>query len=189
VLQAVAATSASSAWAVGFAFSGKDKTLILRWNGTAWKRVLSPTPVGGAALNGLAATSASSVWAVGCSACTSRRPRTLILRWNGTAWAAVTSPTPAGGAFLNDVTATSARKAWAVGQAGSGTTRKRTTLILRWNGTAWTRVPSPTPGGGALLVSVAATSGRNAWAVGQTATYSTPNPRTVELHWNGTAWK
>ena len=33
-LLGVAAASASSAWAVGYAGS---KTLILRWNGTVWK--------------------------------------------------------------------------------------------------------------------------------------------------------
>jgi hypothetical protein len=32
----VAATSASNAWAVGYT---NGKTLIERWNGTAWKRV------------------------------------------------------------------------------------------------------------------------------------------------------
>ena len=50
-------------------------------------------------------------------------------------------------------------------------------------------MPSPTPAGGAILLAVAATSGRNAWAVGQTGTYSTPNPRTVDLHWNGSIWR
>jgi hypothetical protein len=36
ILQGVSATSASNAWAVGCA-SNCAKTLILRWNGTAWK--------------------------------------------------------------------------------------------------------------------------------------------------------
>ena len=36
-LQGVSATSASSAWAVGATAPGKSKTLIARWNGTAWK--------------------------------------------------------------------------------------------------------------------------------------------------------
>jgi hypothetical protein len=33
----VAATSRRSAWAVGFTGTGSSKTLIERWNGTAWK--------------------------------------------------------------------------------------------------------------------------------------------------------
>jgi uncharacterized RDD family membrane protein YckC len=39
LLSAVAATSAANAWAVGYSGgrNGVTKTLILRWNGTAWK--------------------------------------------------------------------------------------------------------------------------------------------------------
>lgn len=39
LLSAVAATSASNAWAVGNTTAGApgNKTLILHWNGTAWK--------------------------------------------------------------------------------------------------------------------------------------------------------
>jgi hypothetical protein len=56
-------------------------TVILRWNGTAWKQVPSPSPAPSAGLSGVAATSASNAWAVGNTGST-----TLILRWNGTAW-------------------------------------------------------------------------------------------------------
>jgi len=183
LLTGVAATSASSAWAVGRVFSGTTlKTLILRWNGTAWTRVPSPDPTGGGALSDVATTSAGSAWAVGWA---KRGRKTLILRWNGTAWTRVPSPTPHGGALLADVAATSASSAWAVGWADRG----QKTLILRWNGTAWTRVPSPTPHGGATLYSVAVTSTRNAWTVGQTGTLSTRRPKTFDLHWNGTTWR
>jgi len=68
--------------------------------------------------------------------------------------------------ILHGVTATSARNAWAV-----GLTVAEKTLILRWNGTAWKRVPSP---GGLGLLGVAATSARNAWAVGYAGSPSDP---------------
>ena len=45
-LAGAAAISARDAWAVGSASSGK--TLIVHWNGKAWKRVHSPTAAGGA---------------------------------------------------------------------------------------------------------------------------------------------
>ena len=61
------------------------KTLTVRWNGTAWKRVPSPSPGTEAALHGVAAVSASSAWAVG-STDTSAGNKTLILRWNGKTW-------------------------------------------------------------------------------------------------------
>jgi hypothetical protein len=166
-LRGVAATSASNAWAVGSTDSGK--TLILHWNGKAWKRVPSPSP-GGSSLAGVAATSARNAWAVGATG----TGRTLILRWNGRAWKRVPSP----GGSLSGVAATSARNAWAVGGK----------LILHWNGKAWKRVPSPSLKGSADFDAVAVTSGRNAWAVGEVVT-STFSVASLILHWNGKAWK
>jgi hypothetical protein len=186
----VAATSASNAWAVG-QDAGNGKTVILRWNGTAWKRVPSPVPAGGGALYAVAATSASNAWAVGGSDGTPGS--TQILHWNGTTWKQVPSPVPAGGGTLFGVSATSASDAWAVGCAGNcfqgfGGIK---TLILHWNGTAWKRVPSPSPGTGSSLSAVTAVSAHNAWAVGCTAFcfLSSASPHTVILHWNGTGWK
>ena len=87
---------------------------------------------------------------------------------------------------LGGVAATSASNAWAVGTTGSNTAAK--TMIVRWNGTAWTRVPSPTPGGGTILRGVAATSATNAWAVGYSGSGIGPT-NTVILRWNGKTWK
>lgn len=84
--------------------------------------------------------------------------------------------------FLTGVAATSARNAWAVGGTNGGKT-----LIAHWNGTAWKRVPSPSPPG-AQLHGVAATSATNAWAVGNTHP-SRDVYKIVILHWNGTTWK
>jgi hypothetical protein len=187
VLFAVAAASARNAWAVGYAGRGQ-KTLILHWDGTAWTRVPSPTPAGGAILDQVAFTSRSNGWAVGSIAYSSKRPRSFVLHWDGSAWTRVASPTPAGGAILDDVFAASARSGWAVGQTGSVFTRRPATFILHWDGSAWTRVPSPTPAGGAILYAVADTSGRSAWAVGQTGSFSSLKPTTFVLHWNGASW-
>jgi hypothetical protein len=55
--------------------------------------------------------------------------------------------------------------------------------VVHWDGTAWRRVPSPSPGTFASLSGVAATSATNAWAVG-----GADAGKTLILHWNGTAW-
>lgn len=69
VLRGVAATSASNAWAVGTHFNfaaSAAQTLILHWNGRAWRQVANPHPGGSLSiLNGVAASSACNVWAVG----------------------------------------------------------------------------------------------------------------------------
>ncbi len=141
-LSGVAAISANSAWAVGYTFSSRGnpaKTVIVGWNGAAWKRMPSPSPGAASALYGVAAVSASSAWAVGYTT-TSTGSKTLILRWNGATWTRIPSPTPGNGGALTGVAASSAGSAWAVGSTGSAKP-----LILRWNGTAWKRVPSPSP--------------------------------------------
>ena len=189
VLIGVAVNSPTSAWAVGY--TGRLKTLILRWNGKAWRQVPSPAlPGGSASLYSVTATSARNAWAVGCTGCFGHRPKTLIERWNGAVWRPEPSPTPSGRATLDGVAVASARSAWAVGYTGAVSDPTPRPVILRWNGTAWKQVPSPgRPGGSASLYAVTVTSGRGAWAVGQTGSYSGPKPTTVILHWNGTSWK
>ena len=124
-VSAVAATSVRNAWAVG----GGPRTVILRWNGKAWRRVPSPNPTAGI-LEGVAAASARSAWAVG-----SIGGHTLILHWTGTVWEQVHSPnpTPDHGENLTGVAATSARNAWVAGYAAGG----GQVLIAHWNGVSW----------------------------------------------------
>lgn len=188
VLAGVAASSARSAWAVGFSetiFSRGPQTVIMRWNGTTWNRVTSPNPPGGGILTGVAATSARSAWAVGSTS----GFKTLILHWNGSAWKHIPGASlPRGSAELDGVAATSARSAWAVGCTRCLSSRPKT-LIERWNGSVWRRVASPTPACGATVYSLAVNSARNAWAVGYTGGVSDQTPRPVILHWNGASWR
>ena len=193
-LGGVAAASDGSAWAIGdTSFNASGRTLILRWNGTAWTRVPSPDPGTSRRIAGVAAASAGSAWAVGCTGCntstsTSTSVRTLILRWNGTAWAQVPSPNPGTNSYLNSVAVAPDGTTWAVGDTESGGVLR--TLILRWNGTAWTTVPSPSPGTGpgmgSYLSGVAVTPDGTAWAVGYNDSSGVISA--LILRWNGTAW-
>jgi hypothetical protein len=76
-LDGVAVTSACNAWASGLYYTG-SRTLVLRWNGTAWN--VQPSPNVGSGNNlvsAVAAISASSAWAVGYHTTTVNR--TLVL--------------------------------------------------------------------------------------------------------------
>jgi hypothetical protein len=181
-LTGVAATSATNAWAVGNYTNrtGVNQTLILHWNGTAWKKVPSPNP---SSLNndlfGVAATSATNAWAVGVSG-PFQANQALIEHWDGTAWKQVPTPSSSASNVLFAVAASSSSNAWAVGDSCTdcGASSQSTgTLTLDWNGTAWTQQSSSIPGGS--LRGVAATSATNAWAVGVG----------LIVHWDGTAWK
>ena len=199
-LNGVSATSATDAWAVGN--YGKTNqcywavNVILHWSGTAWSTVPSPDP--GAACNspdGVSALSPTDAWAAGWS-CTFavNTCHTVILHWNGTAWPQVPTPNPgtAGLDLLLSVNADSATDAWAAGYycTISSCTVKHT-LILHWNGTAWSVVATPNPGPrGSVLGGVTALSPTDAWAAGDycTTTSSCAVTHTLILHWNGTRW-
>jgi hypothetical protein len=197
----VAATSASNIWAVGDEDTGgTSSTLILHWNGKTWSRVPSPTGES-AQLNAVTAASAGSAWAVGYryvetvyNGISYSTEQTLILHWNGKSWATAASPNPhtSYGLWddeLNGVSATSASNAWAVGTEeipGVSATSGSYTMILHWNGKTWARVSSPNPFCATCdsLTGVAASSAKNAWAVGTL----NAGGEVVILHWNGTRW-
>ena len=198
-LSGIAETSAANAWAVGsITFDGvTTQTLVEHWDGSGWTLVPSPSPGGPLTPSSLAAVSALSpanAWAVGdyftCGACEPMYMQTLIEHWDGTAWTQVPSQSPGpADSFLLAVSAVSRSSAWAVG-AYTGTGGLLQTLIEHWNGTTWTRIRSPSPGGPKrtnILFGVAALSPSNAWAAG---TYvGAGGDHTLVEHWNGTVWK
>jgi hypothetical protein len=197
-LYGVWASSASNAWAVGQYrnnTTGETDTLVLHWNGTAWKKAASANPSPGTqdanTLGGVAGTSASNIWAAGFYYTSTNTTKTLVLHWNGTAWKKVSSPSPA--TLTNNlygVAATSDTNAWAAGQYTNNTTGVDDTLALHWNGTAWKKVASPNAGSlGNALSGVTATSASNAWAAGDSCTnVACTFSHTLILHWNGTVW-
>lgn len=119
-LSAVAVSSASNAWAVGDYFAkGVVKSLILHWNGKAWKQVTAPSLDGSSAdgsLSSVTIVSATNAWAVG----TDHSHLTLAAHWNGNSWTKV--PTPDFGTFneFAAVAASSASDVWAVGTYVAG---------------------------------------------------------------------
>jgi hypothetical protein len=162
----VAATSRRDAWAVGQSSSrgGGNHTFILHWNGTRWKQAQSPSlPVSGA-LSSVGVTSPASGWAVGHTAAGSTE-QTLALRWNGHTWTKVTTPAgPSGDVrVLGGVAAISPGNAWAVGEDLSADAQA---IILHWDGKKWLPVALPGSSTGTRLVTVAASSASNVWAVG-----------------------
>jgi len=184
VLNGVATTSPSDAWAVGWC--GRPWTLILRWDGSTWERERSPNgSTGHNYLYGVAATSSSDAWAVGeyaAEGVSANLP--LILHWDGRRWTQKPTPTDGQSFYsLRAVAATSSSDAWAVGLDPSGA------VILHWDGTAWTRqlLPELGPSIYPSLFGVAATSPSNAWAVGSYGGFGEP-VRGVIFRWDGSTW-
>ena len=204
-LEAVSCTSSSNCWAVGtYASNGAGLNQVLRWNGTKWSQVTVPSPGGTASsdsseLFGVQCNSSTDCWAVGDYE--SGGPElNEALHWNGNKWSVVTTPAPGGTTSssvneLFDVWCTAAGNCWAAGEYGSfaGPNETLFNQALHWNGSKWSMVSTPSPGGTAAndvsgLESVRCTSASNCWAVG---TYGTISPIVLlneALHWNGTHW-
>ncbi len=142
-LKAVSAVSASDIWCVG----SNSHTLAEHWNGTQWSIISTPNAgTGENVLNGVSGAASSDVWEVGYYTFGTEK-RTLIEHWNGARWSIVPSPNSGKRLnVLNGVVAISPSNVWAVGSAGSGNALDQITLILHWDGTSWTVVPSPSPG-------------------------------------------
>src|SRR4051794_8749505 len=138
-LTAVDATGPADAWAVGSASkdiqSAPLAPLVLRWNGTGWASTTLSAP-GSTALTGVDARTLSDVWAVGSSS-DAAGPQPYVAHFDGSAWRRVATPTIAGGGELTDVVALSSSTVVAVGRSNGAP------LVLRCNGTSWTREPTP----------------------------------------------
>ena len=200
-LLGVAALSRKDAWAVGASLNSSTseyRTLILHWNGRKWSRAGAPAvSTLGTQLAGVAAVSGSDAWAVGRFDNASNFDNPLILRWNGRSWRRARAPARASSLEeLFAVAASSATRAWAVGIGpcvGGGVDCPSHSLTLRWNGTRWAAVSSPSVSDGRdqnILTGVAMTSGAAAWAAGSyyPAVAGTP-VRALLLHWTGSTWR
>ena len=159
-------------------------------DGRTWTRMPSPTPPGQVvALFAVSAVSATDVWAVGRDL-TATTGKTLVLHWDGRAWTQVSSPSP--GATDNQllgVHMTTATDGWAVGLT-TNSLAQDLTLVLHWDGAAWTQVSSPSFGlsnGGSQLTAVSALAGSDAWASGLVFTNG-GGEGTLLLHWDGASW-
>jgi hypothetical protein len=153
----------------------------------AWDTVTSPNPAEPSELRGVAVVGPGHVWAVG-----SRGNRSLTARWNGDAFVSVPSPNVADRAsVLEDVHGVAASDVWAVGHSDQIDSVASRTLIVHWDGAAWSRIPSPNQVGADenVLSGVAAVAADDIWAVGWYRSFDSASIRALTLHWNGSAWK
>jgi serine/threonine protein kinase len=196
-LNGISAQPGGSVWAAGYSCSSGcavKRTLILRWNASNWSEAPSRSPGRNSILYSVSAGPGGAAWAAGVYSASGVK-RTLILHWTGTRWS-ITRSSPVPNAVLHSVSIGPRGTAWAAGTyctMGCGTlSAVRHTLILHWNGRAWSQIYSPSPGQSSFLYGVSAGPGKSAWAIGTScATACGTNSgvdRTLILHWDGTKW-
>ena len=141
-------------------------------------------------LAAVSAGSASDAWAVG-SYYASNNPNVLQAmgeHFDGTRWTEF--PLPDVGPNQNSllgVSELSSGHAWAVGYDVNAEFAQQT-LVEHYDGTTWSVVPSPSPGGREnILYGVAAVSDSDVWAVGADQD-AKGLWHTLTEHWNGSAW-
>jgi hypothetical protein len=175
-LRGVTCLTRKDIWAVGLYKDDtepKTKTLVEHWDGTRWTVV--PSPNSGATENALitiAAVGPNDIWASGLYA-------VMFQHWNGAKWETVPIPNPDQKVFLmTGIARVSAHEVWSVGN----TLDKDFTpgkVILRWNGTKWSTLPTPKDLHG-ILTGLAVISPTDIWVVGSDK---------LAAHYDGKNWQ
>ena len=182
-------------WAVGYTENFVTERvlgpLVERLSGGSWHSVSSPRVAGGW-LQAVAGVGPANAWTVGLRGRANVATQGLIEHWNGSSWKQVPSPDVSGGSYLSAVSASSASDVWAVGGTGRGPGPSASTLVDRWDGSSWQRVPNPSPGymagGEDTLNGVAAVSPTDVWAVGDSYAAQASRETPLIEHWNGSSW-
>jgi hypothetical protein len=184
-LTGVSADSASNVIAVGTgtiptSAGWQVETLAYLWNGSAWTRLTVPSSIPDGAMEHIQAFSPTDAWAVGTAPNASGTGSVVAaVQWNGTTWTQVATPLETtAGLTVNAISGDSASDIWVVGETATRgyTGGTRTSVILHYNGAAWTQVTAPDNSG---LLDVDAVSPTDAWAIAADGSV---------LNWNGSAW-
>jgi hypothetical protein len=195
VLFSVVELGPNDIWAVG-AEDFPGLALIEHWDGTSW--TATELPFGGV-MRGVSAVGPNDVWAVGQEYGSDiHGDTTVTMHYDGSTWSQVASPNPLTDNpedqnWLTSVVAVGANDVWAVGRYGDhdGGPLDQA-LVEHWNGSAWSVVKSPSPGGASSdddLWGVAAVGPNDVWAVGGVGSFLDPQfSWPLIVHWNGSYW-
>ncbi|HKP53854.1 MAG TPA: S-layer homology domain-containing protein [Chloroflexia bacterium] len=103
----------------------------------------------------------------------------------GLGWRNISCPDPYFANQFTGVDFVSENDVWAVGYMGNG---EGITLIVHWDGTSWSIVPSPNvPDMPTFLYDIDVISSDDIWAVGYAGGYLI-GYQTLTMHWDGTSW-
>jgi len=188
-LAGVSCTAPTACIAVGNELSASTDDIVAlaqTWNGTTWKVLTVPDPVGAivSRLYGVSCSAAAACTAVGASIQGAARSGTRGPRGVRPGAAARRAAWGRGG-----------RGAWTGlggGTAASGGGPLAATLAEAWNGTAWSIQHTPNPAGTSegldLLLGVSCRSAASCTAVGSSSAGGSVTTAVLGEAWNGTAW-
>lgn len=194
-LSSIDALSDSDMWATGIYYEVDDKyyqPTMNHWDGREWTTFDIDNPrypydQFNYVLNAVSMVATNDVWAVGRA-----MTETLVIHWDGAAWARIPSPngsTAYNTNLLSGISVVEADDIWAVGQYTENNQAPSTkTLVMHWDGTEWSIVPSPNPSDYSnVLLTVEAVASDDVWAGGIANTYSLGYGAFI-VHWDGVKW-
>jgi hypothetical protein len=143
----------------------------------AWRQVYQADASG--SFDQTAAISRSDIWSVGDTSTTAGKTvyQPFIRHFNGSSWQAVTIP-HSSGSTADWVSASAANNVWVGGLKNS---RDATSVVYRWNGARWAKIPLPAM---TSLQDVVVLGPDNVWAFGDSGTVAYDI-----FHWNGSKWQ
>ena len=175
-LTGVVALGPSNAWAVGYALkrSSPSDPVVMHWNGKRWIIALVPSGITSTRLLDVVAVSTSDIWAVGYQLDGDGVKQPFALHRTGGTWQEQSPPPVESGTVLNGVDAAGPGNVIAVGTDDGSSA----TIVLRWNGSAWSTQPSESFDDSDVLSDVDVGS-NGSWAVGETYTLEADAFRTL----------
>ncbi len=170
-LYAVDASGPDNVWAIGSS-GGRETALVLHWDGRKWTRVSVPDG-DTLELAAVAVVSADDVW-LGRQNFRFEDEAPTFQHWDGRRWTSWHEDVVG----VSDFAVLSATDIWAVGERGAISSSEIDPVVLRWEGSRWTEVPTPHRSGYDTLSAIDARTSSDAWAVG-----------TRIQRWDGSRWR
>ena len=170
-LFSIDAIAPNDIWAVGGqAGSPTDPAYAIHYNGSGWTEFPVPSPgIYRDWFNAVDGIASNDVWAVGRQSNSYGDFHAMAQHWNGTSWTNTTIPSsvldPLG--ELESVTMIASNNVWAMGSTVTGGI-----LMIHWDGTSWSAVPTAGSAGGEIIA-----RGTDIFSVGDRIS-----------QWNGNSW-
>jgi hypothetical protein len=173
-------------WTVGAApeaFSGIDRPLTARLDGTSWTTFAAPSvdQAGSPELFDIAALAPNDIWAAG-SAVANGLAGPLVEHWDGGSWSIVPTPNVTDRTF-RALAAITSDDVWVVGSQDNPSGVGRIPLTEHWDGTTWTAIPSNSRR--PAFTAISATASNDVWALAGSEDHF---GRIAVEHWDGAAW-
>lgn len=185
VVWTIDASARNDVWAVGDTFLrgiGERRMVTIHWNGRRWRRLPAPLPTTDPSVTinvyDVVTAGPDDAWMVGDYFPFGQQA--FALHWDGDAWSLINPPELTFGDALYAVDG-AGDDVWAVGKS------EGSALVLRWDGTSWSRVPLDTRFSTNHLEGVVVSdAGVAVTGVGWNG--FPPDPRSLFFTWDGSAW-